>query len=70
MTFETFDKFLQNCSFDFSETARKDRTQVVVIFSQGFAECHDSVFVKEHPELAKRLAAKTLYDYLKERFNE
>lgn len=66
----TFDKFLQNCSFDFSETDRKDRTQVVVIFSQGFAERHDSVFVKEHPELAKRLAAKTLYDYLKERFNE
>lgn len=66
----TFEKFLQHCSFDFSETDKKDETQIVVIFSEGFTERHDSDFVKQHPELAKRLAAKTLYDYLKERFNE
>lgn len=70
MAFMTFEKFLEHCSFDVSETDRKDRTQIVVIFSEGFRECHDSDFVKQHPELAKRLAAKTLYDYLKERFNE
>lgn len=66
----SFEEFLEHCSFDFSETDRKDRTQIVVIFSEGFTERHDSDFVKKHPELAKRLAAKTLYDYLKERFDE
>lgn len=70
MTFVDFDKFLEHCSFDFSETDKKDETQIVVIFSQGFMTYHNSDFVKMHPEMAKRLAAKTLYDYLKERFNE
>lgn len=66
----TFEEFLEHCSFDFSETDKENETQVIVIFSQGFMSYHNCGFTKEYPELAKRLAAKTLYDYLKERFNE
>lgn len=66
----TFDEFIEDCSFDFSETDKKDETQIVVIFSQGCMTYHDSDFVKKYPEITKRLASKTLYDYIKERFNE
>lgn len=66
----TFEEFLQHCSFDFSETDKKDETQIVVIFSQGFMTQHKSEFVKKHPELTKRLAAEPLYNYLRGQFDE
>ena len=64
------EKFLEHCSFDFTETDRKNETQVVVIFSAGFLINYETDFVKKHPEVAKKLVAHNLYDYLKEQFNE
>lgn len=66
----TFEEFLEHSSFDFSETDKKDETQIVVIFSQGFMAYHNSDFVKKHTELAKRLAAEPLYNYLRGQFDE
>ncbi len=66
----TFEKFLEHCSFDFSETDIENETQIIVIFSEGFMVCHNSEFVKNNPEVAKKLVAHDLYDYLKEQFNE
>lgn len=66
----TPEKFLEHCSFDFTETDRTNETQVVVIFSAGFLINYESDFVKKHPEVAKKLVASNLYDYLKEQFNE
>ena len=66
----TPEKFLEHCSFDFTETDRANETQVVVIFSAGFLINYESDFVKKHPEVAKKLVASNLYDYLKEQFNE
>lgn len=63
----TFEEFCENCSFDF--TKEFGRTNVLVIFSQGFIKDFDSNFVESNREVAKTLTSHDLYDYLKEQFN-
>jgi len=60
----SFEKFLENCSFDISETDAKGETAVTAIFSMGFLKSFSKEFVDEYPDLAKRLVAHDLYDYM------
>ena len=66
----TFEEFFNVCSFDISEGYSKNKTQLLVIFSSGFRDEYSKGFIDANEEVAKKLTAKKLYDYLKERFNE
>lgn len=66
----TFEEFFKVCNFDISDGYAQSKTQVLVIFSSGFRDEYSKEFVEANEEVAKKLTAKKLYDYLKEHFNE
>lgn len=59
-----FESFLNNCSFDISETDEKGETAVTAIFSIGFQKTFSDDFVKAYEDLSKKLTAHELYDYM------
>ncbi len=66
----TFEEFLKHCSFDYNDYAVGKRMDVTVIFSSGYIKDYDSDFVLKNMDLANKLTAQTLYDYLKEQFKD
>lgn len=63
-----FDEFEKYCSFDYVEN--DGTTKVLVIFSQGFEKEYSSNFVSSNLEVANKLVASDLYNYIREQFND
>jgi len=63
----TFEEFQEYCSFDFNQLSAG--TEVIVIFSSAFRKNFSTAFYKSNTEVANKLTAHDLYDYMKELFN-
>ena len=61
MTFEEFEKC---CSMDVYD-CYDGTTEVTVIFSQGMLKSYSSEFVKDNPEVVKKLIASDMWNYLR-----
>lgn len=64
----TFEEFCEYCSFDEYDVVN-DETQITVIFTAGIIREFSKEFYKANEEVAKRIIAHDLYDYIKEQFN-
>lgn len=64
----TFDEFLEYCSFDYADFD-DNTTDVTVIFSSAVIKDYGTQFVSSNREIANKITAQVLYDYLNERFN-
>ena len=63
----TFDEFLEHCSFDYADFD-DNTTDVTVIFSSAVIKDYGTQFVSSNREVANKITAQILYDYLNERF--
>lgn len=66
----SFEKFLEGCTFDISETDFVGRSAVVCIYSSGYIKEFSDDFIKSNPETAKELVAWDLYHYMERLENE
>ncbi len=55
-----FEEFEKNVSFDIIED-KDGQSQVLAIFSMGYAKTFSNEFIKDYPELVKDLTAYELF---------
>lgn len=62
----TFEEFKNHCNVDFVE--EKDKTHVLVIFSEGVNQEFEKNIIFKDPSLAKDLAMWNLYNAMRKEF--